>query len=263
MRMRLVIAALMCVGAVVAAPRTPQKKGSPPKTVPPPSVAPERPAESWPVWGGPRRNFISPSTGLANTWPREGPPRLWSRALGDGYSAIAEEKGVLFTAYRRGSKDVVVALDAANGKTVWEYEYDSPFGNAYAEAVGPGPYAMPQVIGDRVFTASGTGKIHSLDKRTGRPAWSHDLYGEFRATRLPFGYSCHGLPYKGTLIYLAGGSAPYFGLGRGSAVVAFRQSDGAVVWRNQAFTNAHSSPLLIDVDGQPRLPATLPRARGR
>lgn len=164
---------------------------------------------------------------------------------------------MLFTAYRRGTKDVVIALDAANGKTVWEYEYESPFSNAYAEAVGPGPYAMPQVVGDRVVTASGTGKIHSLDKRTGRPAWSHDLDGEFRATRLRFGYSCHGLPYKDTLIYLLGGTAPYFGFGQGSAVVAFRQGDGAVAWRNQAFTNAHSSPLLIDVDGQPQVVALL------
>src|SRR5439155_2937164 len=96
-----------------------------------------------------------------------------------------------------------------------------------------------------------------LDKKTGRPVWAHDLYAEFAATRLQYGYSCHGLPYRDTLIYLAGGDAPYFGLGRGSALVAFRQSDGAVVWKNQAFKNAHSSPLLIDVAGQPQAVALL------
>ncbi|PYV14290.1 MAG: hypothetical protein DMG07_12245 [Acidobacteria bacterium] len=116
---------------------------------------------------------------------------------------------------------------------------------------------MPQVVGNRLVTASGTGRIHSLDKKTGLPVWSHDLYGEFGANRLQFGYSCHGLPYRDTLIYLAGGDAPYFGLGRGSALVAFRQSDGAVVWKNQAFKNAHSSPLLIDVAGQPQAVALL------
>jgi outer membrane protein assembly factor BamB len=181
---------------------------------------------------------------------------VWSRPLGDGYSGFAEENGVLYTAYRRGSKDVVTALDAATGKTVWEYDYDAPFQNNYSE-VGPGPYAMPQVIGDRVVTAGGTGKIHSLDKKTGKPVWSHDLYTEFAAHRLQFGYSCHGLPYKDTLIYLAGGDAPWFGFGRGSAVVAFRQSDGAVVWKNQGFKNAHSSPLLINVEGQAQVVALL------
>ena len=71
---------------------------------------------------------------------------------------------------------MVTALEAATGKTVWEYEYDNPFANAYSESVGPGPYAMPQVLGDRVVMASGTGKIHSLDKKTGKSVWSHDLY---------------------------------------------------------------------------------------
>ncbi|MGH9161319.1 MAG: PQQ-binding-like beta-propeller repeat protein, partial [Vicinamibacteraceae bacterium] len=83
------------------------------------------------------------------------------------------------------------------------------------------------------------------------------LYSEFRGTRLPFGYSCHGLPYKGTVIYLAGGQAPYFGFGQGSAAVAFQQRDGAVAWQDLSFTNAHSSPLLIDVDGQPQVAALL------
>ena len=203
---------------------------------------PSTPGEDWPVWGGKNRDFHVNTHGLADSWPAAGPRRIWLRPLGDGYSAIAEEQGVLLTAFRRSSKDVITALDAATGKTLWEYEYENPFTNAYSETVGPGPYAMPQVIGDRVVTASGTGKIYSLDKKTGRPRWSHDLYGEFHATHLQFGYSCHGLPYKDTIIYQAGG--------KGDGMIAFRQSDGAVVWKALQFTNSHSSPLLIHVDGQ-------------
>ena len=204
-------------------------------------------ADDWPVWGGKNRDFIVNTSGLADSWPAAGPKKLWSRALGDGYSAIAEEGGVLYTAFRRGAKDVVTALDAATGKTIWEYAYDNPFTNANSPAVGPGPYAMPQVIGGRVVTASGTGKIHSLDKKTGRLVWSRDLYREFHATRLEYGYSCHALPYKDTLIFLAGGN--------GDGAIALRQSDGALVWKALQFTNSHSSPLLIDVDGQPQVVA--------
>lgn len=207
------------------------------------------PGEDWLVWGGKNRDFLVNATGLADSWPAEGPKKLWSRPLGDGYSGIAEENGVLYTGFRRGLKDVITALDAATGKTIWEYEYDNPFTNSYSEGVGPGPYAMPQVVGDRIITASATGKIHSIDKKTGRPVWSHDLYTEFGGTRLEFGYSCHALPYKDTLIYLVGG--------RDSAVVAFRQKDGTVAWKGLSFTNAHSSPLLINVDGQPQVVALL------
>jgi hypothetical protein len=198
--------------------------------------------EDWPLWGGKNRDFIVHTSGLADSWPASGPKKIWSRALGDGYSSIAEEAGVLYTTFRRGTRDAIAALDAATGKTLWEYEYDSPFTNAYSEAVGPGPYAMPEVVGDRLVTAGGTGKIHSLDKKTSKPKWSHDLYNEFHASQLQYGYSSHALPYKDMLIFQAGGM--------GDGVIAFRQSDGAVVWKALQFTNSHSSPLLIDVDGQ-------------
>ena len=198
-------------------------------------------------WGGANRDFISDSKGLANRWPAAGPPKLWSRALGDGYSGIAVEGTTLYTVYRRGSQDIVTAIDASRGTTVWEYAYEAEFKNSFSEKVGPGPYAMPQVVGDRLVTASGIGKIQSLDKKTGRPVWSRDLYIEFGGTRLEFGYSCHALPYKDTLILLAGGSF--------SAATALRQSDGAAVWKSLQFKNAHSSPVLIEVDDQPQVAA--------
>jgi outer membrane protein assembly factor BamB len=201
--------------------------------------------EDWPVWGGKNRDFIVNTSGLADSWPSSGPPKIWTRPLGDGYSAIAEENGVLYTAFRRSGAEVIAALDAATGKTLWEYGYPTVFINDFKEKVGPGPYAMPQVIGDRVVTASAVGKIHSLDKKTGKVAWSHDLYNEFHASHLVYGYSCHALPYKDTLIFLAGGS--------GDAAIALRQSDGAVVWKSLQFSNAYSSPLLINVDGQPQV----------
>lgn len=207
------------------------------------------PSKDWLQWGGPRRDFVTPSTGLPNLWPTKGPRKLWSRTLGDGYSGIAVEGTTLYTAFRRDSQDVITALDARTGNTLWEYAYVATFQNAYSEAVGPGPYAMPQVIGDRLVTASGIGQIHSLDKKTGKPVWSHDLYREFGGTRLEFGYSCHALPYKDSLVLLAGG--------RDAAALALRQSDGAVLWKSMNFRNAHSSPVLIDVDGQAQVVALM------
>ena len=124
-------------------------------------------AEDWQLWGGKNRDFIVSTSGLADSWPASGPKKLWAKPLGDGYSAIAEEGGVLYTAYRRRLSDVITALDASTGKTLWEYDYLNPFTNDFSEKVGPGPYAMPEVIGDRVVAASATGKIHSLNKKTG------------------------------------------------------------------------------------------------
>src|SRR6185295_11339939 len=82
--------------------------------------------EDWPQWGGPSRNFKVNAKGLANSWPAGGPKKLWSRMLGEGYSAVVAEAGVLYTMYREGSDEVVIAMDAATGKTLWEHRYDAP-----------------------------------------------------------------------------------------------------------------------------------------
>jgi outer membrane protein assembly factor BamB len=116
------------------------------------------PSSDWVQWGGEERDFIAPATALPSSWPAGGPRKLWSRDLGDGYSGIAVEGTTLYTAYRRGSQDVITAIDARTGKTLWEYAYEANFKNANSEGVGPGPYAMPQVVGDRLVTASGIGQ---------------------------------------------------------------------------------------------------------
>ena len=202
----------------------------------------------WTLWGGPNRDFRSAASGLAETWPDSGPAKLWTRVLGEGFSASAVEADRLFTMYSTEKQEVVTALDAATGKTVWEYAYDTDFSPG-APDVGAGPYAMPQVIGDRVVSVGGTGKLHSMDKASGRPVWSRDVYEEFGGTRKMYGYACHALPYKDLLILMVGGSR--------QSIVALRQSDGQVVWGRHGFTNSHSSPLLINVDGQDQVVAAM------
>ena len=203
----------------------------------------------WTQWGGPNRNFKSSATGLATSWPAGGPRKLWSRELGDGYSAIAAEGGKLFTMYRSGEQDVVVSLEAATGKTIWEFRYDAPFTKEYVLEQGPGPRAMPLVIGNQVYAAGATGKFHCLDKQTGKVIWAHDLVNEFNGTVRVRGYSCNPMAYKNTVIMMVGGA--------GHAIVAFNQKDGTVAWKKQDFDNSYSSPLLIKLDGQDQLVALM------
>jgi len=212
------------------------------------TAPPAKPGADWPVWGGPNRDFISPATGLLATWPATGPAKLWTRNLGEGFSAPAVEGRRLYTMYSTATGEVVASLDASTGKTLWEHSYRTGFASDVAD-IGNGPYAMPQVVGDRLVTVGGTGKLYSLEKRTGRPVWTHDLYAEFGATPMRFGYSCHALPYKNLLVMSIGGS--------GKSLIAFNQADGKVVWAKHSFPNSHSSPLLITVDGQPQVVALM------
>src|SRR5688500_17051315 len=82
-------------------------------------------SDSWTQWGGPTRNFMVNTTGLADKWPEAGPPVIWSRPLGTGHSAILVDDGRLYTMYRAGngrakqgpweSEETVIAMDAATG----------------------------------------------------------------------------------------------------------------------------------------------------
>ena len=204
-------------------------------------------AQDWAQWGGPHRNFISETKGLATTWPATGPRRLWQRELGEGYSAIAVEHGMLFTMYRKGDNEVAIALDAATGKTVWEYSYAAPFSPEYDMSNGPGPHATPLVSGNMVFTSGATGKLNCLDKKTGKLLWSHDLIKEFQGTVRVNGYSCSPIAYKDEIVMMVGGPS--------SSLVAFNRQNGSVVWKKHDFRNSTSSPIIINVDGQDQLVA--------
>jgi outer membrane protein assembly factor BamB len=204
-------------------------------------------AQEWVQWGGPQRNFKSDAKGLAAVWPASGPRRLWSRDLGDGYSSIVVDDGKLFTMYRKGGQDVIVALEAATGKTIWEYGYDAPFAKEYELEQGPGPRATPLVVGNQIFAVGATGKFHCLNKQTGRLVWGHDLLTEFKGTVRVRGYSCSPIAYKNTVIMMVGGA--------GHAIMAFNQKDGTVAWQKHDYKNSPSSPLLINIDGQDQLVA--------
>ena len=200
---------------------------------------------NWPQWGGPNRNFKSEAKGLAANWPAAGPRQLWSRPLGEGYAAIVEDGKKLFTMYRVGQKEVVIAVDSETGKTVWEYAYDVSFLAGMEMENGPGPHSTPLIAGDKVFAVGVTGKFLCLDKQTGKLLWLRELWQEFKGTFIDTGYSSSPIAYRDTVIVTVGGV--------GQAVMAFKQKDGAVAWKKQDFSNTPSSPILINVSGQDQL----------
>lgn len=198
----------------------------------------------WPQFGGPQRNFMVEAKGLAAAWPADGPKRLWSRELGEGHSSIVAEGSRLYTMYSKGDQEFVIALDAANGKTIWEKSNAAPPTGLDLEN-GNGPHSTPLVAGDLLFTVGVAGKMHAFDKQTGRVVWSHDLWREYGGKLMDRGYSCSPLAWKNTVIVTVGGA--------GQALMAFDQKTGAVVWKKQDFVISPSSPVIINVDGQEQL----------
>ncbi len=222
------------------------------------AIAQTRPATdtAWRQWGGPNRNFIVNTTGLADAWPEGGPRVIWSRPLGTGHSSILAEDGRLYTMYRKGNgrsrqgpweaSEVVVAMDAATGKTIWEHSYPSPLGADFS--YGAGPHSTPLLVGDRLFTFGTNKEFFALDKKTGKVLWSHDLIKDFGAPSLLIrpvvkaGYGCSPIAYRDTIICSVGGP--------GQSVIAFRQADGKVAWKSGDFLTSAAAPILITAGGR-------------
>src|SRR5438309_5913720 len=78
----------------------------------------------WPHLRGPNLNGTSSETGLADAWPAEGPPRLWTRELGQGHSGLVVAEGKVFTQRQSLGGQYLVCLDPHSGQTIWETRYD-------------------------------------------------------------------------------------------------------------------------------------------
>jgi outer membrane protein assembly factor BamB len=200
---------------------------------------------SWTQWGGPNRDFMIESPGLAASWPEEGPPQLWSREFGEGYSGTLYEDELLYTMYRDGGDEVVVALDAGTGRTLWERRYAAPYHENQTKQFGGGPNATPLIVGDRLITVGFTSKLHGLDKHTGKVVWARDLVAEFGGRKMEFGYAASPLVYGGKIIVLVGGEK--------HGAVGFDPLDGSVSWKSPPLDISYASPVIIDLDGQDQL----------
>lgn len=214
------------------------------------SLDAQTPAPAWTQFGGPTRDFMTTSTGLANTWPASGPKRLWTRPLGEGHSSILFENGRLYTQYRpvgalsavrRSQEEVITALDATTGKTIWEYRYpSSTTGANFTE--GAGPHATPLIAGNRLFAVSSRRELFAIDKTSGKLIWSHDLIKEYGAPSIDRGMPNSPLLFNTTILVPLGD--------KGQSLGAFNPATGALLWKGGNVEHSPASPILIDVDGQ-------------
>lgn len=194
--------------------------------------------EGWPQWRGPHRDAVSDEKGLLTEWPAAGPPVLWRRPVGEGFSSISVTDGRLFTLWDEGPAQYLVSLDAENGQELWRHEVGKSFRNSY----GNGPRSTPAVDDGVVYAVSAGAHLFAVDAREGRKLWSHDLPVEFGARAPAYGYASSPIVEGGNLIVEVGG-------GHGHAFMAFDKSNGEVVWASQDDAAAYSSPFAATIGG--------------
>jgi len=200
----------------------------------------------WLEWGGADRDFTVSGQLPPAGWPESGPKQLWRKPLGDGYSAILSENGVLYTMYRSGTDfEAVIALQAETGKVIWEYEQTAALWPDYNAQFGKGPHTTPIISGDNIYAIGVRGEVVALEKKTGKKIWSRKTWQELGAEPPGRGYASSPMVYDGRLIVPVGGKE--------QTLVAMDLASGKTVWKSGSYTNAFASPILINVDGQDQI----------
>lgn len=178
-------------------------------------------ALDWPNIRGTNWDGISTETGLLDQWPETGPPVLWTRELGPGYSSFVAWGDRIATQYQSLSGQFVICLNANTGQTIWEHRYDWPYDPA---GVYPGPRATPTYHQDRLYFAGPTGLIGCLDATHGNVIWTVDLAKTFQTKISGFGYSCSPTVVDGQVLLPVGG--------RGASMVSLDAKTGETRWNS-------------------------------
>jgi hypothetical protein len=178
------------------------------------------PDPGWNFIRGANYDAHSPETHIAEQWPEDGPPILWTRELGQGFSAFVAQSGRVYTQRQTLAGQSVICLDAETGATVWEYRYDWPYEPA---GVYPGPRATPTISDGHVYFAAPSGLIGCLTADSGHLVWSRNIVESFHGKGVEFGYSCSPVVVDQRVIFPVGGA--------GASIVALDTRTGDVLWQ--------------------------------
>lgn len=179
--------------------------------------------EDWPRFLGPRANGVSSETSLLESWPESGPPRLWSKAIGTGYSAPSIRNGKLVLHHRLKNEEIVECFDAATGRSLWRYGYPSQFIDPYG--YNNGPRCTPLLASNLCYTFGAMGKLLCLEAGTGKLVWQRDTSNDWKIPEAFFGMGSTPILEGDKLIVMVGGQP-------NSGVVALDSRTGRTIWEN-------------------------------
>lgn len=203
------------------------------------------PAADWPQWRGPDRNEVSRDKDLLESWPKDGPPMLWTyKNLGIGYSGMAVVGDRLITQFADDKEEYITSIDLKTQKPLWKTAIGTRFRN---EPWGDGPRGTPTVDGAFTYGIGGQGNLFCVKTDTGEVVWSkrlrEDLNGEMMSG---WGYTESPL-VDGDLVVATPG-------GKKGAIAALDKKTGELKWRSQGFTDkaAYSSLIKSEIGEIPQ-----------
>ena len=192
----------------------------------------------WPQWRGANRDgaavFAVPAT-----WP-DALTLKWKIEVGLGYSAPIVVGDRIYAYSRQGDNEVMRALDAATGKTIWESTYLATFkpNPAATGKHGTGPKSTPTFADGRLYTLGMSGMVTAFDAASGKQLWQKPP----GPVETLYHTGMSPLVDRGLVIVHVGGH------GNG-ALTAFDARTGDVKWSWTGDGPAYGSPVAAEIGG--------------
>jgi outer membrane protein assembly factor BamB len=200
------------------------------------------PEPGWAQFRGPRRDGVSDERGLLQTWPADGPKRLWSAdKFGRGYSSPIIAQDRIYLTGDVGDELHLFALDL-DGRLIWTAKNGASWTGDH-----PGARATITFSAGHVFHMNAHGRVACLDAASGRERWAVDVLGRFGGKNITWGLS-ENLLVDGRAVFVTAG-------GHDALLVALDRDTGALLWKSAPLpdtegdgspdTASYASPILI------------------
>ena len=195
-------------------------------------------AQDWPQWRGPDRDGAVAAFDVPASWPAE-LTHQWTVEVGFGYATPILVGDRVYMFARQGDDEVMMALDAGSGETVWRTSYDATFDMMPATVRhGPGPKSTPTYADGRLFTLGISGIVTAFDAETGRQLWQMPggpVQPTYHTGQSPF--------VDGDMMIVHVGGQD------NGALTAFDVATGDVKWRWDGDGPAYGSPIVVELEG--------------
>lgn len=210
-------------------------------------ISPTVVAQDWTQWRGPARDGSVSDKNTPAAWPEKW-QRAWRVEIGEGYSSPVVAAGRVFVHGRRDPEEIVMALDLADGKVVWQQKYQASFKkNQYAVEMAKGPNSTPLVIGRSLFTLGVTGILNAWDTATGQRLWTRDFSQSIDTSKMFCGTAASPLAVNGRVVVQVGSDI------HGGKILGLDPATGDTQWEWTGLGPGYASPLVIELSGRSQI----------
>jgi outer membrane protein assembly factor BamB len=192
----------------------------------------------WPQWRGAGRDGAASFT-IPKAWP-DALTIKWKVEVGTGYAAPITAGDRVYAFSRQNEDEVMRALDAATGKTIWETKYHATYkpNPAATRTHGTGPKSTPALAEGRLYTLGMTGLVTAFDAASGKQLWQSTQ----PKTEPLYHTAMSPIVDRGLVIVHVGGHGD-------GALTAFDARTGAVRWAWTGDGPAYGSPIVVELGG--------------